>query len=64
MHDLGYFTACDSKGVTRLVCGPFRGAANDIGIWYGTQFRHEIGRYFGRHKVLFDSIYRFVDNDE
>lgn len=49
--------------MTRLVCGNVRGAVNDIGIWYSCKYRNQKQRFFGDNKVLFDSIYRYVDYD-
>ena len=61
-HDVGFLTFCDCFGVTRLVHGPVRGAANDINSWYTSDFKQNINRYFGNHgKVLFDGIYAYVN---
>ena len=47
-------------GITRLVHGPVRGAANDINIWYTSDFNQNQAHYFGNNKVLFDKIFRYV----
>ena len=60
-HNVGFLTFCDSIGVTRLVHGPVRGGANDINLWYSSDFYQNQWFFFGNCKVLFDRIYRFAE---
>lgn len=58
---MGFLEFCDGLGISYLVYGPVRGSANDIAIWYESDYSADLNTYFGDKQILFDGIFEYVE---